>query len=63
MSLILTPGWPNTNVIGSEMSGVGVDPVSKMIVAPNGTSGTKAEIDAKIAEALKGGHSVFGLRR
>ena len=53
--LLLLPGFPNTNAGGTEGMGVGVRTDDLTLVAPNGTSGTRAQIAADIAAVLNGG--------
>jgi len=61
--MILPFGFPVTNAGGTEGLGVGVDTATLTIVAPNGISGTRAQIRQAIADTLAhGGQNVFGLQ-
>jgi hypothetical protein len=64
MSGLLVPlGFPTVNAGGTEGLGVGVRTDNLTLVAPNGTSGTRAQIAADIAAVLAGGgQNVFGLQ-
>jgi len=54
------------NAQGTEMKGVGISQEQSTFgteVAPNGVTGTPAQIQAAILEALNNGASVFALKR
>lgn len=62
-----TPGFPNTQVIGSEQQGRGIPAVGQdnagNICTPNGTIGTPAAIQTLIQQALAAGRNTTGLSR
>ncbi len=64
MSGLLVPyGFPVTNAGGTEGLGVGVRTDNRTLVAPNGTSDTRAGLAKDIATVLMGGgQSVFALQ-
>jgi hypothetical protein len=61
--LLLPYNFPATQAGGTEGLGVGVNTATLLTVAPNGTVGTQAQIQADIAAVLAaGGQNVFGLQ-
>lgn len=57
MSRLLLPGFPVTNAGGTEGLGVGIDTATGLTVAPNGTTGTPAQIRALVEAGLAAGAS------
>jgi hypothetical protein len=65
MSGLLVPlGFPTTNAGGTEGLGKLVDTATGLAVAPNGETGTPAQIAKRVSDVLnQGGQNVFGLLR
>jgi hypothetical protein len=63
--LLILPNFPNTNGMGTEALGKGVDTVTGLTVTPDGTLGTPAQIRVLVEAALvgNGNHTVLGLYR
>jgi hypothetical protein len=60
--LILPFGFPAMSAQGTEGFGVGVDPVTLSVVAPNSESfPSQAALDAAVVEDLTNGDSGFAL--
>jgi hypothetical protein len=60
--LLLPVGYPNTKLAGTEVGGVGVDPINGTVVAPNSVSFPSKNAQGNAArDAIAAGHSSHGL--